>query len=113
MKYTYGTIIAVVSALFFYVRLTILQRRKVKNLTKTIKNERKKNRSSAGKESGRTASSNIPKLEFTSPYILGLGILLIIFGAVISAAPWFPVQTRELWWIPVSVGILLMSIVIR
>jgi hypothetical protein len=113
MKYTYGTIIAVAAALIFYVRLTILQRQKVKSLTKSRTNEPKKNRSMVSKESSRTATSIQPKLEFTSPYILGIGILLIIFGAIVSAAPWFPAQTKELWWIPVSLGILLMSFTIR
>jgi hypothetical protein len=113
MKYTYGTIIAVVAALFFYLRLTVIQRQKANRLSHSEKKERKKSRVATGKESNRTAISAIPKLDITSPYLLGLGILLIVSGAALSIAPWLNLQVRDLWWIPVTLGIILMTITIR
>jgi hypothetical protein len=114
MKYTYGTIIAVAAALFFYLRLIILQRQKVKQLSRVSSSERKKKRSrSSNDKNGIGITSGFPKLEITSPYLLGLGILLILSGAALSALPWFISQVRDLWWIPVTLGILLMSITIH
>jgi hypothetical protein len=114
MKYTYGTIIAVAAALFFYLRLIILQRQKVKQLSRVGKTDRKKNRSSSNDaKKGNGLTTAFPKLDITSPYLLGLGILLIISGAVLSAAPWLNLQGRDLWWIPVTLGIILMTITIR
>ncbi|MBE0697084.1 MAG: hypothetical protein IH586_09185 [Anaerolineaceae bacterium] len=114
MKYTYGTIIAVAAALLFYLRLIILQRQKVKQHALAGKAERRKKRSPSGKDTNAAGfTTTFPKLEISFPFLLGLGILLILFGAVLSVAPWFIPQVRDLWWIPVTVGIILMSITIH
>ncbi len=105
MKIPYGTIIAVAAALFFYLRLIVLQRQKLKQ------------KSTQGKpKQGKKA--NAPKkatlgIEISSPYLLGLGILLVLFGAILSNAQWFPANYSNFWWVPVSSGIVLMSLAIH
>lgn len=113
MRSSYGAVIAIIAALFFYLRLILLQRKKAK-LVSSQENERNKKRSYP-KESGMTTPNgkNYLNLQYSSPYILGLGILLIIAGAVLSAAPWFIPEVKAFWWIPVTIGIILMSISIH
>jgi hypothetical protein len=112
MKYTYGTIIAVAAALFFYLRLIILQRQKVKHLRSQSKKNQKRNQT--GDSKGKNdLEIGFPKLEILSPIVLGISILMIIAGAVLSAGNWLDPRARELWWLPISVGIILMSFSIR
>lgn len=113
MRSSYGTVIAIMAALFFYLRLILLQRKKAKMVSNLAK-DKNKNRG-LSKESGATRlnKKNNLTLIYSSPYILGLGILVIIAGAVLSASPWFIPEVKALWWIPVTIGIILMSISIH
>ena len=113
MKYSYGTIIAIASALFFYIRLILLQRQKVKQLSNPRKSSDNKNRPQYRQNKSTADKIKYPKLEFSSPYLLGLGIILILIGGVFSAVPWFIPEVKTIWWIPVTIGIILMSISIH
>jgi hypothetical protein len=111
MEFTYGTFIAVAAALVFYLRLIILQRQKVKKLSSSSTANQKKSRRSANLDL--PGKKNFPELHFSSPYLLGLGIFTVILGAVLAGGPWFTPEMRSWWWVPVTLGIILMSLVIR
>lgn len=110
MPFNYGTIIALAAAVFFYLRLIILQRQKVKQLPARQPSSQKAKKSGKGQVQ---KAQTIPQLQFTSYYLLGAGILLIIFGAVLSGSSLFPANNREFWWIPVTLGILCMTFSIK
>jgi hypothetical protein len=112
MQFSYGTIIALAAGLFFYLRLILLQRQKVKLLQARQASGQKRDKTGKRKTAG-TPTKTIPQLQFSSIYLLGAGILLIILGAVISAPNWFSPTVRDYWWIPVTIGILCMTFSIR
>jgi len=86
-----GTIIAVAAALLFYLRLIVLQRQR-------------------GKQ--KTSSPAQPQALFVirNATLVGIGILLIGLGAAMSVVPWFAPYGSTWWWVPVTLGILLMGL---
>lgn len=86
-----GTIIAVAAALLFYLRLIVLQRQRGKKKT--------------------TSSAQPPALfVIRNATLVGLGVLLLGVGAVMSIVPWFAPYGNAWWWAPVTLGILLMGL---
>lgn len=102
-----GTIIAVVAALIFYLRLIILQRHKM-NRTRTDK-QLKDGKNSGGKR------GHIPQpgMRIYSWYLLAMGIALIFLGALMTTLPVFDPAVSNLWWVALTAGILLLGISIR
>jgi predicted RND superfamily exporter protein len=106
-----GVIVAVAAVLFFYLRLIILQRQRVKHAsgisTKTVLKKSKKNQSQPG------ALTGVNRLDIHRPYLVVAGVIVILIGASFAAAPWFRDSLSDWWWLPVTVGIILMSFGIR
>lgn len=113
MDINFGTFIAVAAALFFYLRLIILQRQKVKSFSGKPVRSPGKSSHTFQKEGKGPSKDSIPLLTYKYPLLLIIGILLVIAGAILSAAGWFPSNIRPFWWIPVTVGILLMTVAIN
>lgn len=113
MNSSYGAVITIMAALFFYLRLIVLQRKKAKLLASTARDGNIKRGTPKDTRLTSPKEKNYLSLRYSSPYILGMGILLITAGAVLSAAPWFIPEVKAFWWIPVTIGILLMSISIH
>lgn len=91
MRLEPGAIVAVAAALLFYLRLIVLQRQRSKKKT--------------------GPSSQMPALfVIRSPILIGIGVLLIAVGAVISTLPVFATFGSTWWWVPVTLGILLMGL---
>lgn len=100
MPFETGTIIAVAAALLFYLRLIILQRQRAKQAQNTSKQARK---------------TSLPApapglLVIRSGLLVGAGVFLIGAGAVFSVVPWFASFGPIWWWVPVTLGILLMGL---
>jgi hypothetical protein len=111
MSFDPGTIIAIAAALLFYLRLIILQRQKVKQLSSGAKTSGKKK--AKDQQQSKTLAASIPRLDIYRPYLVGLGVVLVLLGAALTAAPWFDESIRTWWWFPVTIGISLMSLGIR
>lgn len=95
-----GTIVAVAAALLFYLRLILLQRQRTKQLAEDhSKGNKKTNR----------VNPNANWVVIKNWYLVGLGIALILAGALLSAVP-AAAAYRAYWWIPVTAGILLMTL---
>ena len=93
MNFDVGTWIAIAAVLFFYLRLIILQRQRGKN----------------------APSRKIPVTPglMTNKLLLGIGAVLMLIGAALSGIPGMAEAFRSLWWLPVTIGIVVMSFGIR
>lgn len=98
MRFDTGTIIAISAALLFYLRMIILQRQRAK--TSSQKNAKKP----------KYPAQPQSMVVIRNRYLVGLGVLLVAIGAVLSAAPSFDSSIQAWWWVPVTAGILLMSL---
>ncbi len=115
MKFDAGTIVAVAAALIFYLRLIIVQRQKVKR-SKLVKSQAMSEKGKAKKRAQTAANRPIQQqlgFEIVSWYLVGAAILLVVFGALISAVSWFGPGVRALWWVPLTVGIILLGFSVR
>jgi hypothetical protein len=110
MGFEPGAIIAIAAVLLFYLRLIILQRRKSKQASSTRKSV--KTKKSQNSQSF-PAAAGPARLEFHRPYLVAAGVLIIILGAALTAVPGLDERIRDWWWLPVTLGILLMSFGIR
>ncbi len=115
MKFDAGTIVAIAAALIFYLRLIIIQRQKVKrmNFTKRQAQSLKgKGKKQAKSQANRPIQQQLG-FEIVSWYMVGTSVLLVLFGALISAVDWFGPGVRPLWWVPVTAGFILFTFSIR
>lgn len=115
MEFHIGTYIAIAAVLLFYLRLIILQRQKLKNgQSKQASKQGKKNGKAKGAASS-TAALNAyrPTIVVANKLLVFLGVALILLGALISFLSSLPTAVRDAWWLPVTVGILLMGLGIR
>lgn len=110
MQMDTGTIIAVAAALIFYLRLIILQRHKANRMM----NQQKPTSGNSGKlSSGKQRWEPQPGLHIVSWFLLGMGVALILLGALMTALPIFGQTARDLWWLVLTIGILLLGLSIR
>lgn len=86
MHFDFGTIVAIIAALLFYLRLIMLQRHRGKH------------------------TSAQSRFVIKSWLLVGVGALFILLGGVLSATPYFQDSIQSFWWIPLVIGILLMSL---
>lgn len=102
-----GTIIAIVAALVFYLRLIILQRHKV--------NQAQGNKHTKVGKSASGKRGYVPQegLRIYSWYLLGIGVALIFLGALMTTLPLFDPAVSSLWWVALTAGILLLGLSIR
>jgi hypothetical protein len=111
MQMDFGTIIAVAAALIFYLRLIILQRHKA---NQTRSNQQSASSTKYEKNSfGQRNFKPQAGMQIASWYLLGMGIALILLGALMTALPIFGQSARDLWWLVLTVGILLLGLSIR
>lgn len=105
MKYNFGMIVAVTAALIFYLRLIIVQRQRARSLSQ---NSQMKNKSDSPGIKNQN-HSRFPVLLIRYPIILAAGVIMVLAGAGLSAVTGPLAQYASFWWIPVTIGILLMS----
>jgi hypothetical protein len=110
MQMDFGTIIAVAAALIFYLRLIILQRHKAKQARSNLQSPSSK---SERNHMGQRGSIPQAGLQIVSWYLIGMGVALILLGAMMTAFPIFGQPGRDLWWLVLTVGILLLGLSIR
>jgi sterol desaturase/sphingolipid hydroxylase (fatty acid hydroxylase superfamily) len=101
MKFDTGTIIAVAAVLLFYLRLIVLQRQRVQRASKNL---------AKGSKKLNPVPSTPAWVVVRNSTLVGAGVLLIAMGAVVSIIPWFQSFGPSWWWLPVTVGILLMGL---
>ncbi len=115
MKLDTGTIVAIAAALIFYLRLIVVQRQKVKRM-KLVKNQAQTQKGKSGKQARSQARRPIDQqlgFQIVSWYLIGASILLVLLGALIYAVDWFGPGVSPLWWIPFTVGILMLGFSVR
>lgn len=102
-----GLVIVIGAALFFYLRLIMIQQQRVKNLAKPVEPK--------GKKKGKTPEPafrqrySILSRRRSDQIIAGIGLLAIVAGALLSSRA-FPIPAAQpYWWIPTAAGIIAFS----
>jgi hypothetical protein len=111
MKFDFGTIVVIVVVLLFYLRLILLQWGKSRRLRdlQTILPKSKKGQPAAV----RPSTAEVMRFRFGNIYLTVLAIVLMVAGALMVAIPSLDPQIRQLWWLPVSLGVVLFGFMIR
>ena len=102
-----GLIVVIGAVLIFYLRLITMQRRRAKVTQQLHSLESRQKRKSGG-----TTTKVRPSVLSTNPrdlWIAGIGMLLIIFGALLYAGSLPFSGILAFWWIPISTGIVAFS----
>jgi len=107
MKLDNGTIVLLLAAAAFYIRLVWIQREHARPNWKPAGSSRKK-------KGQNSKTSPINRYWILSPYprdliIAGLGVLAMIFGILLKTEVLQLPQMAEYWWLPLSFGILAFS----
>jgi hypothetical protein len=113
MKFTAGTIVTIVVVLLFYLRLIILQRQKVKvgRLQYSAADQaRKKKKKEPEPLDVRWGALGVRVRNW---WLMGAGIILIAFGAVVAATHFLSPSLSAAWWVPLNIGIGLMAIGVK
>lgn len=108
-----GTIIAVVLAILFYLRLMALQygkARRARALAARRPTENKKGKKAPPKPA--PGAIDLFGFKVTSWQWIVAGITLLVVGAVIAAFPSIGIA-NHFWWIPVSAGIVIMAYCVK
>ena len=118
MRFDAGTIIVIVAVLLFYLRLILLQWGKSKRLQDlaTIQPKAKANKTkpaASGPASRRPTTTDVMRFRFRNIYLTVLAILLMGIGVLMNVNPAFLDSVRQLWWIPMTLGIVLFGFMIR
>ncbi len=110
MQINGGLIVVIGAVTFFYIRLILIQRERIKQVQRTS-DRSGKNKS---KKTGASEPRTLMKYSILSPKLrdrmIGLaGALLIGVGALLYAQviPWLAAQGN--WWIPSALGIVMFS----
>jgi ABC-type Fe3+ transport system permease subunit len=114
MNFDAGTIITIVCVLLFYLRLTILQRQRIKKAQyqyAAVAQKNSKKKKNADKK---------PEIKYAhlgvhlrNWWMVGGAIILITFGAVIAAIRFLGPSLSTFWWIPLNLGIALFAFAIK
>ena len=116
MNFDIGTFIAIAAVLLFYLRLILLQRQKGKSASSIPLSNPKKNKKRGPAERGFTASETPRQalgFVIANGYLVGAGVVLILLGVALNLVTAFPPSVRGLWWLAVTLGVLLMGLGIR
>ena len=113
MKFDIGTIIAIAAVLLFYLRLILLQRQKGKSVSSNppASSKKAKKRNVVVAES--TQLPQTTGLVIANGFLVGAGVILILLGVAANFFTELPPTVRGAWWLPVSLGVLLMGLGIR
>lgn len=107
MKFDIGTVIAVAAVLLFYLRLILIQRKKAQKTAPQPKQHSKKGKNPITEN---PAPYITPQIEFTNGYWVGAGVLFTLGGVAVTLITGIPAEVRSLWWLWVSLGVLMMSL---
>jgi ABC-type Fe3+ transport system permease subunit len=113
MKFTAGTIVTIVVVMLFYLRLIILQRQKVK-VAKLQYSAAEKARSKK-KNHGEPLEVHwgVLGVSVRNWWLMGTGIALVAFGAIIVGTQFLSPELNAAWWVPLNVGIGLMAMGVK
>ena len=111
MIFDTGTIITIVCVLLFYLRLTIIQRQRVKKAQYQYAAVAQKY---SKKKNGSTKKPEIKYqrlgVHIRNWFLVVAALVLITFGAVVAATRFLGPNLSTYWWIPVNVGIGLFAL---
>ena len=107
MKLDTGTIVTIVAVVLFYIRLVILQSQKSRSLSASDSTPPSGRRSKGKKKSEK--KSEFFKFHISSWPLVIAGVVTISAGALLNAISPFGATVNALWWIPVSIGIVLLA----
>ncbi|MHC1740462.1 MAG: hypothetical protein AB9897_05055 [Anaerolineaceae bacterium] len=99
-----GTIITIVFVLLFYLRLTIIQRQRIKTAQRQYAQVEKKNSNKKPE-----VRYNRLGIHIRSWWLVAGALILITFGAVIAATKFLGPTFSGFWWIPMNIGIALFA----
>ena len=114
MDLNFGTIFTMVVVTLFYLRLITLQWGKARRLRAANEAARAAMKTSKGKVSNPPSSNSmLLGVHFTNKYLVALAIVLMLLGAAMAAFPQLGAAVRDLWWIPLNLGIILFAFLIK
>lgn len=114
MTFDAGTIVTIVCVLLFYLRLTVLQRQRIKSAQYQYAAVAQQN-SKKKKNSGKKPEVKYARLgvHIRNWWYVGGALILITFGAVIAATRFLGPTLSSYWWIPLNLGIALFALGIK
>jgi hypothetical protein len=118
MRFDAGTIVVIVAVLLFYLRLIVLQwgkSRRLRDLA-TIQPKNKANKARSGASSAslrRPTTADVMRFRFKNVYLTVFAILLMLVAVFFNVTPIFLESIRQLWWIPMTLGIALLGFMLR
>jgi ABC-type Fe3+ transport system permease subunit len=98
-----GTIVTIVCVLLFYLRLTVIQRQRIKRAQHQYAAVQKKNTKKNGMQP--EVRYNRLGVHIRSWWLVAGAIVLITFGAVVAATHFLGMPLSSYWWIPLNLGI--------
>jgi hypothetical protein len=109
MNIDFGLAVVLAASLIFYLRLIILQRERVKRNRQELEAAARKSKQRKGVPPGPRPSYSILSKNRVDLAIAGVGVLAIIFGAMLNANMIQYASLRSYWWLPMALGILAFS----
>ncbi len=105
-----GFVVVLAAALFFYLRLIILQRERVKRVKLNLeqaaqKTKKKKSRA----QPAVTSNYSILSKNRVDLSIAGVGALAMLFGMLLNAGLLHLDSLQPYWWLPISLGLVAFS----
>lgn len=114
MDLSFGTIFTIVVVTLFYLRLIVLQWGKARRLRAANEASRAAVKTGKGKKPAPPINSSMMMgVHFTNKYLVALAIVLMLLGAAMAAVPQLSTAVRDLWWIPLNIGIGLFAFLIK
>ncbi len=104
MPFDLGFGIVLAATLFFYLRLIIIQRQKVKH--PPVQRQGKKNKKSEGYPLEQYSILSRNRRDWI---IAGTGFLLVILGILLKAGAFQAPSVAYYWWTPTAIGIVACS----
>ena len=104
-----GLVVVIVAVLIFYLRLIIVQRQRVKQVSQTPLATRKKKKKVRDQPQVSRPSYSILSQNRRDRAIAGVGVLAILVGVLLNVKiiPWSIAQPY--WWIPTALGVIAFS----
>jgi ABC-type Fe3+ transport system permease subunit len=104
MSFDAGTIVTIVCVLLFYLRLTVIQRQRIKRAQHQYAAVQKK-ASKKGSSKQTEVRYNRLGIHIHNWWLVAGAIALIAFGAVVAATHFLGMPLSSYWWIPLNLGI--------